>query len=143
MSECDKFGNLIEYPDEHDGIKRSTQACFIIKKYNPQSVKDISNVIQKKKRKENIVGWHLKIFNKSDRLTNFCKKEAEIHEFYNGQIDPTMNESEKKIKKGWNKWYVTECVTYVDESLYEDVWKLSPELNKKYPSLDEMRRELE
>jgi hypothetical protein len=139
MSECDKFGNLINHMSEHDGTRRSAQACFIIKRFNPKSAVDLANVIRENKLEENIIGWHLPMFAESDRLMHFCKKEAEQHDFYNGKVTSSMSETEKKRKKDWNEWYVTDCVTHADDvDLCADIWKLSPEINKNYPSVVKM-----
>lgn len=139
MSECDKFGNLINHMSERDGTKRSAQACFIIKRFNPKSAKELADVIRENKLEENIIGWHLPMFGESDKLVHFCKKEAEKHDFYNGKTTSSMSETEKQRKKSWNEWYVTDCVTHADDiDLCADIWKLSPEINKNYPSVVKM-----
>lgn len=139
MVHCSKGpGNLIEHISEHDGTRRSIQACHIIEKFNPQNAKDFAKIIYDNNIEKGI-SWNLPMFWENKELVNFCQLEAQKSDFYSGKTEPRMSDEAKEHKKHWHEWYMQRCVVNPDDvDLSADIWKLSPTIMQNYPSEKKM-----
>lgn len=128
-------GNLIGHISEHDGTRRSIQACYIIEKFNPQNAKDFAKIIYDNNLEKGIIGWNLPMFLENKDLVDFCQLESQKSDFYSGKTDPWMSAEAKEKKKEWHEWYMHRCVAHADDvDLSADIWKLSPTIMENYPS---------
>ena len=81
-------GNLIGHISEHDGIRRSEQACYIIEKYNPETAKDMAVLLYGNMQPsffENKMIDYYPMFWENKKLVDFCLKESqENHDGFYG-----------------------------------------------------------
>lgn len=130
--------NLIDHISEHDGIRRSLQACHIIEKFNPETAKDLADVIMENNLQRNIIGWNLPMFWDNKDLVDFCYKESQTqHDGYYSGKSPNGLYDEKAIER--HNWYMQNCVAHADDvDLCADVWELSPVVQGNYPTKTKM-----
>ena len=149
MKNCikiDENPNLINHISEHDGIRRSLQACQIIENFNPQNAKDFAKIVHDNNIQKGIIGWNMPMFWDNQQLVDFCHKESQVQHdgYYSGEQDgkygsPENIRDHNKRKKEAHDWYMHSCVAHADDiDLSADVWKLSPIIKENYPSEKKM-----
>jgi len=123
--------NLINHINEHDGIRRSEQACYIIEKYNPQDAKDMASILVGNKQPTtagNEMHDYYPMFWEDKKLVEFCHNESQTQ--HNGHF----------AKGKRYEWYMKSCVGHVDNvDIHADVWNLSPTIKIQYPSVTTWR----
>lgn len=153
MKYCSRgFGNLISHISDHDGTRRSAQACYIIEKHNPQNAKDLAKIIHDNNLEGTRIGWEMPIFWKDKELVDFCElgsqKSGVTGTFYwSGKPPHGYSEEEyEKVNPGGmeeirerHEWYMNRCVAHADNvDLCADIWELSPTVKENYPSTEKM-----
>lgn len=145
MEHCkniDRKPNLIEHMSIHDGTRRSLQACHIIEQFNPQDSVDMARIL---KRENTMVlgrlSYRIPLFWDIKRLVLFCGKESRKSDMYGGWENVPEDRKKSLGEEGranydkWHHWYMDRCVSHADGvDLLADIWKLSPVVNRNYPS---------
>lgn len=119
-------GNLIGHISDHDGTRRSEQACYIIEKYNPENAKDMAAILYGNIQPilaGNEMHSYYPMFWEDKKLVEFCHRESQT------TLDGHFSKGDKY------EWYMKSCVGHVDTiDIHADIWRLSPTIKHEYPT---------
>ncbi len=134
----DRPSNLINHISEHDGTRRSEQACYLIEKFNPETAKDMAFIMYGNEQPTvagNKMIDYYPMFWEDKKLVDFCRTYAE-EKYPKEKDDKPFSGSNRSMRE----WVIKTCVGGVDKiDIYADVWRLSPNIKQEYPTKEKWK----